>query len=744
MAVPEQTPYIEHTGNGATTSFALKFQCESKDHLIVLVDEIEPPIATWSLTGGNVVFTTAPATGQKITLQRNTPFGRTTDYQSYNNSFRPPAVNKDFDWIWWKLQELGVADWILGARIDALKNYVDRKDDELKAYLMEEIRKQGVALDQLDEYYNYLMERLAQIAVDKGWDASFVVDGDENQHDINSKTIRTVESIADIIAINNPQSGKVVYVQGFQGDHFKYNPLSSTINNGHSVFNGWERQVPYLHVSPLQWGADPIGATDSTAAFQAWAAHLNHLSLNSTYPPCGLIPTGYFTVSDMIEFYDLSNCTVYSLGAMIGYVGSKVVDSVLKINNAVNSKIVGSLTLTGWNEDKAQCGLLITASTGSSLQADGIANHIDIIGVTARNLVCGFQIGEDLQDYDKHVAELHFVGCNTMVCRTAVRNYGSQTESSFDGCTLASGFLKETDTSIYHALLDIRGGIVTVNGGSIVNSMLPNTFSNSQGIVVKPAKSTLYSNPYPVVAINAAHVELTTQMLSIEPGGLSTNSSAISNVSIQDCKGWMGMLPSEVLIRIWDPSYVGKLSIGSSNNFYTSLNRTGKNIICDAPNAILDVSPMAFGAQMQQGFGSIIGGILKHPLKLVNYIHSLNATLASGKQAIVFTTSDGSGDLGRQLIYNTTNGNIQFPHAVKSINIKMHIADTGINVAGDIFIEKNGAIVCYANKNTILATLDYTDLNVLSTDVYRVYFSKSGATTLLSGKVSSISIYAET
>ncbi|WP_441373563.1 hypothetical protein [Acinetobacter lwoffii] len=187
MAVPEQTPYKEYTANGSTTSFALKFQCESKDHLIVLIDDIEPPIATWSLTGGNVVFTTAPAAGKKITLQRNTPFSRTTDYQSYNNSFRPPAVNKDFDWIWLKLQELGVADWILSNRIDALKNYVDDQDDELRAYLMEEIRKQGVALDQLDEYYNYLMERLAQIAVDKGWDASFVVYNGKTLQEFNDR-----------------------------------------------------------------------------------------------------------------------------------------------------------------------------------------------------------------------------------------------------------------------------------------------------------------------------------------------------------------------------------------------------------------------------------------------------------------------------------------------------------------------------------------------------------------------------
>lgn len=198
MAVPEQTPYIEHTGNGATTSFSLGFQCESKDHLIVLVDEIEPPIATWSLTGGNVVFTTAPAAGKKIKLQRNTPFGRTTNYQSFNNSFRPQTVNIDFDRIWWKLQELGVADWLMKLYVDRLhqqqeekinnlKDYVDDRDDELRAYLMEEIRKQGVALDQLDDYYNYLMQRLAQIAVDKGWDASFVVDASgKTQQQINN------------------------------------------------------------------------------------------------------------------------------------------------------------------------------------------------------------------------------------------------------------------------------------------------------------------------------------------------------------------------------------------------------------------------------------------------------------------------------------------------------------------------------------------------------------------------------
>lgn len=195
MAVQEQTPLQEYTANGITKQFDLEFDCESADHLIVSIDDLEVLHTDWYLSGNAIVFHVAPASGKQVKIQRNTPFNRLADYQSYNNSFRPPAINKDFDRIWWKLQELGVADWILSNRISALKAYVDDRDDELRAYLMEEIRKQGVALDQLDEYYNYLMERLAQIAVDKGWDASFVVDGDKNQHQINNDQAQFNETI---------------------------------------------------------------------------------------------------------------------------------------------------------------------------------------------------------------------------------------------------------------------------------------------------------------------------------------------------------------------------------------------------------------------------------------------------------------------------------------------------------------------------------------------------------------------
>lgn len=335
MAVQPQTPYKEYTANGSTKSFALEFDCDNQDHLIVLVDDVEAIVGTWALSNGAVVFGNAPATGKKITVQRNTPFRRDGDFQSYDNSFRPGPVNKGFDWIWLKLQELGVADWILSTRIndlrayverqdsvlqeniDNLKTYVDDRDYELRAYLLEEIRKQGVALDQLDEYYNYLMQQLAQVAIDRGWAASFIVSADgSTQQEINdfggakwrnkplgydigstvkldngdivkstvannivdpninmtgwlsTGNIGEVESIADLLTIPNPKNGSRVFVKSYHvglgkggNRFFTYDSSKAFINNYGTIINGWVSEEILIH-TPEMWGAKGDRVTD--------------------------------------------------------------------------------------------------------------------------------------------------------------------------------------------------------------------------------------------------------------------------------------------------------------------------------------------------------------------------------------------------------------------------------------------------------------------------------------------------
>ena len=105
MAVPEQTPYKEYVGNGVTTNFALEFTCDSKQELKVFINDVEPELSTWSLAGGSVSFITAPTSGSKIVLKRATKLERTTNYLSSNNSFRPEAINKDFDRVWYAIQD---------------------------------------------------------------------------------------------------------------------------------------------------------------------------------------------------------------------------------------------------------------------------------------------------------------------------------------------------------------------------------------------------------------------------------------------------------------------------------------------------------------------------------------------------------------------------------------------------------------------------------------------------------------
>lgn len=110
MSVPEQTPFIEYVANGSTTNFALDFDCDKQDYLIVKVNGLEPAVGSWSLIDGEVVFVAAPLEESKITIYRQSTLERTANYQLYNNSISPSALNADFDNIWYVLQEFAVQE----------------------------------------------------------------------------------------------------------------------------------------------------------------------------------------------------------------------------------------------------------------------------------------------------------------------------------------------------------------------------------------------------------------------------------------------------------------------------------------------------------------------------------------------------------------------------------------------------------------------------------------------------------
>lgn len=148
MAVPEQTPFIEYTANGTTTVFPLTFDCDKAEYLIVKLNDEVATTGSWSLTDKSVKFIVAPENGVKVSIQRDTPLERTTDYQLYNNSLQPSAINKDFDAIWRKLQELGYTDSVLLRMI--IQEILDRKEGD--AFLLAKLAAEELARINADAY----------------------------------------------------------------------------------------------------------------------------------------------------------------------------------------------------------------------------------------------------------------------------------------------------------------------------------------------------------------------------------------------------------------------------------------------------------------------------------------------------------------------------------------------------------------------------------------------------------------
>lgn len=106
-SITVQTPYNEYTGNGSSTVYAYTFLLLAAADLVVKIDGTTTTAYTLSgigtSSGGNVTFTTAPASGATVLISREIPLSRSIEYQT-NGDFRASTVNLDFNRLWQYLQ----------------------------------------------------------------------------------------------------------------------------------------------------------------------------------------------------------------------------------------------------------------------------------------------------------------------------------------------------------------------------------------------------------------------------------------------------------------------------------------------------------------------------------------------------------------------------------------------------------------------------------------------------------------
>lgn len=122
--VPEGYTPLEYSGNASNKRFAVTWPVRNSGELIVYLDGITPSIIAWAFTatqdadgndnGGYVDFTTAPANGAVIRIERVTPIAR-PEYVSLGLTSFPPLIshiNSEFSKHILILQELarGVAE----------------------------------------------------------------------------------------------------------------------------------------------------------------------------------------------------------------------------------------------------------------------------------------------------------------------------------------------------------------------------------------------------------------------------------------------------------------------------------------------------------------------------------------------------------------------------------------------------------------------------------------------------------
>ena len=107
MTVSTTTNKVAYIGNGVATSFAIPFSFLEPGHLKVyqLLNNIQTERTDWTVSGGNMVFATAPAENAQIVIMRKVPLTQETDYRE-NEILPAETLERNFDKLTMQVQQL--------------------------------------------------------------------------------------------------------------------------------------------------------------------------------------------------------------------------------------------------------------------------------------------------------------------------------------------------------------------------------------------------------------------------------------------------------------------------------------------------------------------------------------------------------------------------------------------------------------------------------------------------------------
>ena len=107
MTVSTTTNKVAYIGNGVATTFAIPFPFLEPEHLKVkqLLDNVQTERTDWTISGGNMVFATAPENDAQIVIMREVPLTQETDYRE-NEVLPAETLERNFDKLTMQVQQV--------------------------------------------------------------------------------------------------------------------------------------------------------------------------------------------------------------------------------------------------------------------------------------------------------------------------------------------------------------------------------------------------------------------------------------------------------------------------------------------------------------------------------------------------------------------------------------------------------------------------------------------------------------
>lgn len=517
------------------------------------------------------------------------------------------------------------------------------------------------------------------------------------------------------------------------GGVFRYDPTSTATADNGVIFNvsGGGRLIRQVRTGlsenqiaeaiNVRWfGAKGDAVSDDTAAVLAAYNFGVATGLFFTL----LFPAGRYVTLTSFVFNDMTTCSFIMDGCtFIG--GSNGADNsqyaVFEVRNVVGASISGPWSITQRplsgplvNNPNAYIGAFaVRAKPGGLLKPDtGICAFFSVNDLMTIRCGSGIRVGE--VGNDAQTSEMQFVNCKTVTTVNPVAVGGSQTLVSFVGCTLASNPAAGISNAISTTIV-ADGGAVSITGGSVEQ----HSDSSTQMVLMGPASSATYGNPYGQVTLDGCAIESIAPLCNIANRfGYTSPSSYLSKFSISgNVGGYLGDVPNAVgVINVYDTSYAGAISVPDGCNFYaapSSPSRAGYNINASGnTKARISVGKSAF--QTSTGFkayqAGVAGGIMLHPEVMATAASVTAQTIPASAATTIVWANNPTDDqrMGRyQYTLNTATGVLTIPDAgLKTVRIEASAVLDSASISGNIILYRNSTAYQYGVIGGGVATIN--------------------------------------